>query len=1302
MNSPQFARVDTNFAPRAAQRGIVRVTTIVLVALFFAAAISVLLVREVLMPRLPEYRPQIVVALGEAIGLPVSIDALSADWQGLRPRLHLSGLTVLDRAGESALRLERVDATLSWTSLLRAQVHFHRLVFLAPELVVRREADGQIFVAGTRIDPDASGSGFSDWLLEQREIVIRGASFTWTDHQREAPPLHLEALDFRLWHAGDRYRFGLRAEPPTTLATRLDVRGDLRSAQPGRLSTWAGELYLALDRANLGVWQQWFDAPLAMTGLGGVRAWVEVGKGEIRKLSADVALDGVTTRLDEDLPELVLTRLRGRLEASRGRDGYDFSARALELVSDADVRMPPADLDVSLRRDEQGRTRSATVAVSHLDVAALAHLAGHLPFDASVRARLTDLVPRGSVDDLRFAWRGGEADRPEWSVKARFSNMGTTPHGTIPGFSGISGEVDGNQSRGRYRLSGRDAAVDLPAVFPEPRLALAMVEGDGGWLRRDGRLEIALDNLRFENPDAAGSASGVYRPVEGGLGEIDLSARLTDADALSVWRYLPLVVNEPTRDWLRDSLKGGRAPESRLRLKGDLDRFPFVDGSPGQFLVTVQVAGGSLDYAKGWPTIHDINGELRFEGAGMYISAESGSILGAKLHKVTADVPDLDAPDGQIMTIRGKASGPTAEFLRFVSESPVRERIDGFTDDMRAQGGGALDLDIVLPLHHVESARVKGEYRFSGNTLTVLEGVPQLTQAGGRVRFSERDLTITDARATALGEQVRVSARTPAGGGVKFTVAGGASMRSAGELLGWPALAHLSGSAAWNADIDVRAKGSSVVVRSDLGGISSSLPDPLNKRAAELWPLLIRHDFDKASGRASVSMSLDKRVRFELLRERDAGGWRVKKAGLGVFAPLVLADNGLLVSANLKELDFDAWRKVLAAPAPAPPVPVPAAVPMSAPGKGLGLPLRGVDLRVGRVVALGQVLSDFELDALADEGGWKGRVSSSHLDGVFDWREAERGALRARLKRLSIDKDDAPASDAAEAVEDESPRHLPELDIVAERFHVRGMDLGRLALQAQNARGLWALKSLTMDGPEGRFAGSGQWRPGRAPLTELEFGIQADDLGKLLDRLGYPKVVEGGTAEMKGRVAWRGAPTRIDHATLAGQLELDARRGQFRQLKPGVGRLLGVLSLQSLPRRLTLDFRDVFSEGFVFDGISGSIDIASGVMHTDNLKIAGPSARIWITGTANIEQETQDLRVMVQPTLSESVALGAAAGLINPVAGVVTYLAQKVLSDPIEKMFAFRYAITGNWADPVVSKIQASDAAPDTAATGGK
>ena len=135
------------------------------------------------------------------------------------------------------------------------------------------------------------------------------------------------------------------------------------------------------------------------------------------------------------------------------------------------------------------------------------------------------------------------------------------------------------------------------------------------------------------------------------------------------------------------------------------------------------------------------------------------------------------------------------------------------------------------------------------------------------------------------------------------------------------------------------------------------------------------------------------------------------------------------------------------------------------------------------------------------------------------------------------------------------------------------------------------------------------------------------------------------------------------------------------------------MSLQALPRRLTLDFRDVLSEGFAFDRISGSIDVSAGVMRTDDLLIRGPAARILMSGSADVERETQDLKVTVQPTLSESIAIGAAAGLINPVAGVVAYVAQQALSDPIEKLFAFNYAITGSWADPKVEKLAGRSAA---------
>jgi uncharacterized protein YhdP len=168
-------------------------------------------------------------------------------------------------------------------------------------------------------------------------------------------------------------------------------------------------------------------------------------------------------------------------------------------------------------------------------------------------------------------------------------------------------------------------------------------------------------------------------------------------------------------------------------------------------------------------------------------------------------------------------------------------------------------------------------------------------------------------------------------------------------------------------------------------------------------------------------------------------------------------------------------------------------------------------------------------------------------------------------------------------------------------------------------------------------------------------------------------------------VAWAGAPSAIDYPSLDGSLSLEAHRGQFAKLEPGVGRLLGVLSLQALPRRISLDFRDVFSEGFAFDSITGSVSARRGVMETQNLAIQGPSAKVLMTGDVSLVSETQNLKVRVQPTLSETVAIGAA--VVNPLAGVAAYVAQKVLKDPIEQMFAYEYGVTGTWADPKVEKL---------------
>ena len=1244
---------------------------------WFAAGTGFLLVREVVVPRVADHREEIVAAITAAVGLPVSIDGLSADLSGLRPRLHLAGFELRDREGRSALRLETLDATLAWSSLLRGRPIFHRIEAGAPELALRRERDGTFYVAGIAIDPQGGDSGFSDWLLAQREIIIRGARLSWADAQRGAPELLLQAVDLRILRSGPRLRLGLRAQPPRELAARLDLRADLASATPKVLESWRGKAYLEIEGAALGGWSPWIDYPVEVDGRGSLRAWFAAERGDVVTVTADVLLQDVVARLGEGLPRLALRSVSGRLGGSRSPGALALNSRGLTLTTADGLALQPTDVALEM----QGEAGGGRLSVNQFDFAALAGLASHLPFDENVRRRLAAFAPSGGVQDLRLQWRGAAAAPEAWRVRADFHDVVVNAEGLLPGVAGISGHIEGDEQGGRFRLAGQDAAIDLPRVFPESRLTFTALRAEGGWSRRDGRLEIGLENANFENPDAAGSATGRYWPAAEGAGEIDLSARLTRAESGAVWRYLPKVVNDETRNWLRRGIVGGRVPDARLRLKGPLDAFPFRDGKSGQFLVTTRVFGARLDYAEGWPSITGIDGEVRFEGPGMRITADRARIFGVALGRVVAEVPDLDAPAGPVMTVRGRASGPTSDFLRFVSESPVSQHIGGFTDGMRAEGAGSLDLRLVLPLNAIETTTVKGEYRFAANSLRVVDGLPPLAEAAGVVRFTERDLSIPEANARLYGEPLRLNAATGTDGGVEFSVTGGARMQAVREAHEWPMLVHASGNATWRAHIAVRDRGTHVEVDSDLLGVTSSLPEPFNKSATQAWPARVTVDFPAGGQRESVTVMLDRRLDARIERERDGGAWTVVRGGAGIGTVAPTPRRGVAVAAELDSLDVDAWRRAFEL----------GNEPAAGPAGGSAM-VSAVDLRVREVMAFGHTLGEVRFSARPAVGGWSGTIASREAEGEFDWRDAGNGMLKARLQRLALGAEhgeDAAAEPAAveETLPDEVPSRLPALDIVAERFSLRGLDLGKLNVQARNSGGVWYLDAVSVENPDGRLSGSGQWRQGGRAQTELDFRLETRRAAQLASRLGYGEVLRGGSAVLAGRLSWRGGPTRIDYPSLGGTMLLEAEDGQFRKLDPGMGRLLGVLSLQSLPRRLTLDFRDIFSEGFAFDRISGSIQASAGVLRTEDLSIRGPSARIQMSGSADLERETQDLRVTVQPTLTESVAIGAAAGLINPVAGVVAYVAQKALSDPIEKFFAFRYAITGAWADPRVEKL---------------
>jgi uncharacterized protein (TIGR02099 family) len=1266
-----------------------------LLVLYFALALLVLAGRYLILPEIAAYRGDIEQQLSRAIGLPVKIGAVSAEWPGLRPHLHIDQLQVHDLAGRPALAFDRVEAEIGWSTLWRLRLHLHRLEIMEPALEVRRAADGVVFVAGLPLQDDGEGD-FAEWLLLQGRVVIRDARVVWHDEKRGAPPLALQHLNIELRNSGSHHSFGLSAEPPAHLATRLDVRGNLVGRNPDDLASWRGELYADVGRTDLAAWAPWFDAPLELTrGQGGLRLWLSFDNLQPTGFTADVQLADLAVRLQADLPVLHLQQLDGRFAARRSIDGMAGEVRRLSLATVDGVVLPPTD--ALLRLNTVSKREGGEFHANDLDLGALAALASHLPLPEEVHQRLQSFTPRGRLSGLEFSWRGAFDAPTRWQVKGRFAGLGLAAYQKLPGFSGLSGRLEGDERAGQVTLDSQNAQIALPAIFPEPTLALSQLSAEVGWqmpaastANKAGGRQIDLSSIArlvFVNPDASGEATGRYRYTGTGPGEIDLSAKLTRGVGNAVWRYMPLVVGQNTRDWLRASILGGQASHATLRLKGPLAHFPFRDGKHGIFLVKGTFQGASLDYATGWPGITDIDGELLFEGVHMLIRGKRATLAGVRLSEVTAEIADLEMHE-EILTVSGRANGATQQFLDFIEASPVGGQIDHFTQAMTASGKGELNLKLVLPLRHITDTKVLGRYRFADNQVRVLPELPLFTAAQGEIAFTSNSLQGKNLRARMLGTPVTLELSSAPGGLVRVNASGSVPALALRQEYGWRALDHLSGETPWRGTVAVKKPGAEIRLESTLVGLASSLPEPLNKSARDA--LALRIDGRIGPDLNDWTATLGQNAAVRLQQGGGSEAWRGRIV-LGEAAvrqtPVVpqgqaVPGNGVTLAIAQPRLDLDAWRRLQDKP-------------VAKDGKAGAAPLAlgGLDVKSADVRVSDRHFHDVQLTGERADQRWRFNIDSRETKGQVTWDESGAGRISGRLSQLTV-----PAAEHAQpAMLEDDPRELPALDLQIDNLKLRDMNLGELKLVAENREGVWRAQA-EIKNDAAQLTGEGRWRPRRSTVvsaastpaseTALSFKLDANNAEKLLGRLGMPDAMRRGTALIEGDVTWRGAPHAFDLSNLAGKLKVDAAKGQFKKLEPGVGRLLGVLSLQSLPRRISLDFRDVFSEGFAFDSITGVANINRGVMQTDELNIRGPSARVLLAGKVNLLDETQDLKVRVQPALGESIAVGAM--IVNPVAGAVAWLAQKALSDPLDQAFAFEYSVTGGWSDPKVEKINRS------------
>lgn len=1251
----------------------------------------------------PGYREQLSEQVSAAAGRPVRIGAVQLAWRWLWPQLQLRGVELLPKDGGDAplLRVERLRFGFSATDLLRGELIPAEVDLEGLVLDVELTADNRLQLRG--FPPDAETP---DWRVRLRELQrferLRADRVTVRVHdltRPAAPPWQIlgSQADLRLSRDPEPgFELRLDARAPGLLAERLKARIGMSGAldAPER---WSGRWTLdaealqpapeLLARLPRPLALQLQEAELAASGdweagrPGATRAEL---RAESLMLAGAQALHWRQLALAFDYrpqpdgggelrwegPQLTGARgawpksAGGRLRWQRGTDG------ALRLDGGADF----------LRLDDLA------------------------PWIAPLRAPDSRLPPalasaRGDLRKLEGRYRMQSGAAPQYALSAAFDGLG---YGAAdgPGVDGLAGQLSGDESGGQLSLRGTRARLQLPKQFEQP-LALDRLTAQLRWSRESGA-------WRLRSPDLVAGLMGaelkaeldLRLPAEGSP-ELKLDARIQAADAARLKPLMPRTWGPGLRGWLERALVRARVPEATLKIVGPLADFPFHQRPTGRWSLDLGIADARLDYQRGWPAVDRLRARLQFAGNGLSFEAERGLISGVEVQEARGRIEDFaTAP----LVIDGRTRGEAGNYYDFLRGSPLASKLAGLVG--RTQGEGRVDttLHLEIPLHSDPNQRTvaEGTVLLDGNTLRVVGVDEPFEDLQGELRFGSH---VSAERLTArwYGQPVQALIAPGADGNdelrastrIDYDAEPGVATR---YLPTW-VRERLDGASDWTLQLPLGGPQSGrLLLATDLRGARSRLPVPVAKEPDTALPLNLRIGSDEA---APLRLQLDVpgRMALALRFAREAGnglaarGIGVRLGGGEAVAP---AQDGFAIDGRSERLDLAAWLALIGA------------------GEGSGLPFLGGRISLAHLQGLGYELPEVAMQIeRSGSGDWSAQLGGEHADGRVDWLRAGSGQLlRGRFQRLSLQPLPAPPRAPGEAADPEEPARdpakLPTLDLEVGTLRIGGRDFGQLRLASERIAGGQRLQTLQVAGGLVDLEGEGAWRRQQGRSTaNTRFTLKSGDLAAGLEGLGFAPTLSG-RGEFSADLDWLPSERGLTWTQAQGPVRLKVSDGALRSVDPGgTARVLGLLNFYALPRRLTLDFRDVTSRGLNFSGVEGGFALSGGDARTADLVIRSPSLRIEVQGRVGLAARDYDQRVTVYPDVSGlslgALLLGGASLATGPLLPLMAVIANQVIDKPLGEVTQLDYRLTGGWDNPEIKRVEDAPAAtPATVNSGAR